>query len=323
MKKLIDKKDKFYVAGHNGMVGSAICRKLKENNYNNILTTSHSDLDLRNYESVKKWFADNKPDVVIVAAARVGGILANNSYPTEFLLDNMKIQNNIMEIAWTNNVKRLLFLGSSCIYPKLSNQPITEESLLTGELEKTNEWYALAKITGIKLCDALRKQYKFDAICLMPTNLYGSGDNYHSEDSHVIPGLIRRFHEAKLNNLQEVICWGTGKPLREFLYVDDLGSASIFALENWRPKDYELNYLNVGSGAETSIKDLAILIASIVNFKGEIKWDDAKPDGTPRKLLDTTKINKFGWNHSVNLQDGIRKSYKSFMIEINNNKIRK
>ena len=323
MKKLIDKKDKFYVAGHNGMVGSAICRKLKENNYNNILTTSHSDLDLRNYESVKKWFADNKPDVVIVAAARVGGILANNSYPTEFLLDNMKIQNNIMEIAWTNNVKRLLFLGSSCIYPKLSNQPITEESLLTGELEKTNEWYALAKITGIKLCDALRKQYKFDAICLMPTNLYGSGDNYHSEDSHVIPGLIRRFHEAKLDNLQEVICWGTGKPLREFLYVDDLGSASIFALENWRPKDYELNYLNVGSGAETSIKDLAILIASIVNFKGEIKWDDAKPDGTPRKLLDTTKINKFGWNHSVNLQDGIRKSYKSFMIEINNNKIRK
>ncbi len=323
MKKLIDKKDKFYVAGHNGMVGSAICRKLKENNYNNILTTSRSDLDLRNYESVKKWFADNKPDVVIVAAARVGGILANNSYPTEFLLDNMKIQNNIIEIAWTNNVKRLLFLGSSCIYPKLSNQPMTEESLLTGELEKTNEWYALAKITGIKLCDALRKQYKFDAICLMPTNLYGSGDNYHREDSHVIPGLIRRFHEAKLDNLQEVICWGTGKPLREFLYVDDLGSASIFALENWRPKDYELNYLNVGSGAEISIKDLAILIASIVNFKGEIKWDDAKPDGTPRKLLDTTKINKFGWNHSVNLQDGIRKSYKSFMMEINDNKIRK
>tara|TARA_B100000989_G_scaffold246712_1_gene193922 strand:- start:16795 stop:17766 length:972 start_codon:yes stop_codon:yes gene_type:complete len=323
MKKLIDKKDKFYVAGHNGMVGSAICRKLKENNYNNILTTSRSDLDLRNYESVKKWFADNKPDVVIVAAARVGGILANNSYPTEFLLDNMKIQNNIIEIAWTNNVKRLLFLGSSCIYPKLSNQPMTEESLLTGELEKTNEWYALAKITGIKLCDALRKQYKFDAICLMPTNLYGSGDNYHREDSHVIPGLIRRFHEAKLDNLQEVICWGTGKPLREFLYVDDLGSASIFALENWRPKDYELNYLNVGSGAEISIKDLAILIASIVNFKGEIKWDDAKPDGTPRKLLDTTKINKFGWNHSVNLQDGIRKSYKSFMMEINDNNIRK
>ena len=254
MGKLINKKDRFYIAGHNGMAGRAICRALVENNYKNIISVRRDDLDLCNYESVSKWFNNNKPEVVVIAAAKVGGIIANNSYPTEFLLNNMKIQNNIIEAAWKNNVKRLLFLGSSCIYPKYCKQPMVEEDLLTGPLEQTNQWYALAKITGIKLCDALRKQYNFDAICLMPTNLYGSGDNYHKEDSHVIPGLIRRFHEAVLEKKSQVKCWGTGSPLREFLFVDDLGSACVYALENWRPKLNELNFLNVGSGYEIILK---------------------------------------------------------------------
>ncbi len=322
MGKLIDKKDRFYIAGHNGMAGSAICRSLVKNNYRNIISVGRDDLDLCNYESVIKWFSINKPEVVIIAAAKVGGILANNSYPTEFLLNNIKIQNNIIEAAWKNNVKRLLFLGSSCIFPKYCKQPMVEEDLLTGPLEQTNQWYALAKITGIKLCDALRKQYNFDAICLMPTNLYGSGDNYHKVDSHVIPGLIRRFHEAVVDKKSQVKCWGTGSPLREFLFVDDLGSSCVYALENWRPKLNELNFLNVGSGKEITIKDLAYKIAKICGFSGEILWEKEKPDGTPRKLLDLGKFTKIGWTASIDLDQGLKIAYESFLKDLKNNKLR-
>ena len=323
MGKLIDKKDKFYIAGQNGMAGSAICRALIKNKYRNIISVRRDDLDLCNYESVIKWFHNNKPEVVVIAAAKVGGIIANNSYPTEFLLNNMKIQNNIIEAAWKNNVKRLLFLGSSCIFPKYCKQPMVEEDLLTGPLEQTNQWYALAKITGIKLCDALRKQYNFDAICLMPTNLYGSGDNYHKKDSHVIPGLIRRFHEAVLEKKSQVKCWGTGSPLREFLFVDDLGSSCVYALENWRPNLNELNFLNVGSGDEISIKDLAYKIAKICGFSGEILWEEDKPDGTPRKLLDIHKFTEIGWSASTDLDHGLKISYECFLEDLKNNKLRK
>ncbi len=323
MRKLIDKKDKFYVAGHNGMAGSAICRSLIKRNYTNIISAYRDELDLCNYESVIKWFNDKKPEIVVIAAAKVGGIVANKSYPTEFLLNNMKIQNNIIEAAWKNNVKRLLFLGSSCIFPKSCKQPMVEEELLSGPLEQTNQWYALAKITGIKLCDALRRQYNFDAICLMPTNLYGSGDNYHQKDSHVIPGLIRRFHEAVLEKKSRVKCWGTGKPLREFLFVDDLGSSCVFALENWRPNLNESNFLNVGSGNEISIKDLAFKIAKICGFTGEILWDEEQPDGTPRKLLDIRKFTEIGWKSSIDLDKGLKISYDSFLEDFKNNNLRK
>tara|TARA_X000000950_G_scaffold79229_1_gene99643 strand:+ start:1338 stop:2327 length:990 start_codon:yes stop_codon:yes gene_type:complete len=319
--KLINKEDKIFVAGHNGMVGSSVVRNLKLKGYKNIITSSKEKLDLRDQNQVKKWFFKNSPEIVILAAAKVGGIFANNSFPTEFLLDNLKIQNNVIESSWQTKVKRLLFLGSSCIYPKYSEQPIKEESLLSGSLEPTNESYALAKISGIKLCQSLRQQYNFDAISLMPTNLYGTGDNYHPMNSHVMPALIRKFHEAKISNSEEVVCWGSGNPMREFLHVDDLGKACIFALETWdpdtknAPKDKIgniLTYLNVGTGKDISIKNLAFLISEIIGFNGRISWDKDKPDGTPKKLLDISQIENLGWKPNLNIRDGIAMTIKEF-----------
>ena len=311
------------------MAGSAIFRSLIKNGYGKtnggqILKPTREELNLLDFEEVKKWFKQNKPTVVIIAAAKVGGILANSKYPTQFLLDNLKIQNNLIENSWQTNVKRLLFLGSSCIYPRLANQPIKEESLLKSQLEDTNQWYAIAKISGIKLCEALRKQYNFDAISLMPTNLYGAGDNYHVQNSHVMASFIRKFYEAKIRSLPSVTCWGTGKPLREFLHVDDLGDAVVFVLENWdpsssnAPKDEHNNnlvMLNVGTGKDITIKDLAYKISNLVNFKGEIIWDKNKPDGTPRKLLNISKIKELGWEPKISLEEGIKAAVKSFKKE--------
>ena len=274
----------------------------------------------------KKWFELNKPTVVIIAAAKVGGILANTKYPSEFILENLKIQTNIIETAWKFNVKRLLFLGSSCIYPKFAEQPIREESLLTNALEPTNQWYAIAKIAGIKLCDSLRIQYGFDAISLMPTNLYGPGDNYHPQNSHVMASLLSKFYNASKKSLPEVICWGSGSPFREFLHVDDLGDAVVFALEKWdptapnAPKDKNgnpISYLNIGTGFDISIKDLAEKISNKVNYMGRISWDKTKPDGTPKKLLDVSRVNKLGWKANISLEKGIEETLKIF--EKNNN----
>ena len=302
------------------MVGSSLIRKLKEKGYGDkdnggeILAPKRNQLNLLDLQEVKSWFHLHKPSVVILAAAKVGGILANSSYPFDFIFENMKIQNNVIEAAWLNEVKRFVFLGSSCIYPKFAKQPIIEESLLTGELENTNEPYAVAKISGIKLCETLRKQYGFDAISLMPTNLYGPGDNYHPQNSHVMASLIKKFHNATKNSLPKVVCWGTGKPYREFLHVNDLGNAILFCLENWdpnskfAPKDQDgniISILNVGSGVEISIKDLANKISKLTNFKGEIIWDNSKPDGTPRKKLNCNKINKLGWQPKISLDEGI------------------
>ncbi len=331
MVKKISLNEKFFVAGANGMVGKAICRALLKKGYGKenegeLLIPTREELDLLDINAVKKWFKVNKPTVVIIAAAKVGGILANSRYPTQFLLDNLKIQNNLIENSWQSDVKRLLFLGSSCIYPKFAYQPIKEESLLNGKLEDTNQWYALAKISGIKLCEALRKQYNFDAISLMPTNLYGPGDNYHPQNSHVMASFIKRFYEASLKSLPSVTCWGTGKPLREFLYVDDLGDAIVFALENWdpslsnSPKDENnnnLTILNVGTGKDISIKDLAYKISNLVNYKGKIIWDKNKPDGTPRKLLNISKIQDLGWQPNISLDEGIKKTIESFKKEYN------
>ena len=320
MTNLIDKKDRIYIAGHLGMVGSSIYSLMKKKQYQNILVASKKELDLRNFSDVDEWFKVKKPQVVVIAAAKVGGILANSTFPTEFILDNLKIQTNLIELSHKYSVKRLLFLGSSCIYPKFSDQPINEESLLTGSLESTNEFYALAKITGIKLCDALRIQYGLDAISLMPTNLYGPGDNYDLESSHVIPALIRKIHDAKINNTS-VTCWGSGKPLREFLHVNDLANACLYILEKLNLshsafetslKGHPISYLNVGSGEEVSIKELAHTISSVVGFEGEIKWDTTKPDGTPRKLLDLTRLKKSGWQPEINLESGLRSTYEDF-----------
>ena len=310
------------------MVGKSIYNTFKGDGYANILTISREKLDLAEVDKVNKWFEENLPSVVIIAAARVGGIMANKNNPVEFLLDNLKIQNNLIEASFKNGVKRLLFLGSSCIYPKYANQPIKEESLLTGSLESSNDSYAIAKIAGIKLCEAMRRQYNFDSICLMPTNLYGPGDNYHLENSHVIPSLLRKFHDAKLNNKEYVTCWGTGKPLREFLHVNDLGNACKFVLENWDPNqnldEYTLNFLNVGTGKDLSIRDLALLIAKITNYNGEIRWDTSKPDGTPKKLLDISRIKNLGWEPTISLEKGLQTTYFDFCEEIekDNNKLR-
>ncbi len=319
--KLIDKDDKIFIAGHKGMVGSAIYRKLVNDGYENIIFVSKNELDLRDDSAVKKWFEINKPAIVIIAAAKVGGIYANSRYPVDFLFDNLKIQNNLIVNSFLSKVKKLLFLGSSCIYPKYAAQPIIEEELLNGPLEKTNEPYALAKICGIKLCESLRKQYSFDAISLMPTNLYGPGDNYDINNSHVFPAFIKKFSEASLRNDELVTCWGSGRPMREFLHVDDLANACIFSLENWTPDDNEaprdingekLNYLNVGSGKDISIEELAHKIAKACKYKGKIIWDKSKPDGTPKKLLDSSRINKLGWKAEIELEKGIKSTLEIF-----------
>jgi GDP-L-fucose synthase len=324
---LISPADRIYVAGHRGMAGSAICRALVAKGYGEagggaLLTASRNELDLLDPAAVAAWFAANKPDVVIVAAAKVGGIHANASYPADFLLENLKIQNHLTETAWRSGVRRLLFLGSSCIYPKFAEQPIREEALLTGPLEPTNEWYAIAKIAGIKLCDALRQQHGFDAISLMPTNLYGPGDNYHPTNSHVMAALIRRFHGAKESKAASVTCWGTGTPQREFLHVDDLGEACVFALEHWNPdadtapRDAEgkpLTYLNVGTGVDLSIRDLATAVASVVGFSGEIGWDNSKPDGTPRKILNVSRMTAIGWQARIPLMQGLVEASRAFV----------
>ena len=334
--KLISK-EKIFIAGSTGMVGSAIKRAFIRNgdykNYlsKNLLTPTHEELDLTNYQMVDKWFQRNKPTIVIIAAAKVGGIYANNNQPYDFILDNLKIQTNLIELSWKHKIKTLLFLGSSCIYPKFAKQPIKEEYLMTDELEQTNQYYALAKITGLKLCQALRIQHKFNSICLMPTNLYGQGDNYHLTDSHVIPGLIKKIYIAKENNSDSVTCWGSGSPLREFLYVDDLAEACIFILNKWDrntnkiPLDKngkEIFWLNVGSEHEISIKDLADKISAAMGYKGEILWDKNMPDGTPRKKLDTSKINHLGWTAKTSLDDGIKLTLEAFKNEIENETVR-
>ena len=328
---LINKKEKIFIAGGSGMVGSAIKRKLNNLGFKNLIYPSSSELDLKDSNLVFHWYQKNKPDIVIFAAAKVGGIFANNTYPVDFLLDNLKIQNNVIEAAWKNKVRRLLFLGSSCVYPKNSSQPIKEDELLKSSLEKTNEWYALAKISGIKLCQALRKQYGFDAISLMPTNLYGKGDNYHSSNSHVLPALLDRFHSHKLDQKNFIECWGSGNPRREFMHVDDLADASIFALENWDPNKKNapldqsgepLNWLNVGTGIDLSIKELAEMIANITSFKGEIIWNKDKPDGTFRKLLNVSKLEKLGWKSKIPLKEGLNITYKDYKKELKENKLR-
>ena len=311
---LISSADRIYVAGHRGMAGGAICRALERRGYGQILTASRQQLDLLDGEAVQQWLQAQQPTLVVLAAAKVGGILANDSYPADFLLENLKIQQHVIEAAWRQGVRRLLFLGSSCIYPKHAEQPIREEALLTGSLEPTNQWYAIAKIAGIKLCQALRRQYGFDAISLMPTNLYGPGDNYHPSNSHVLPALIRRFHEAKQNGVDSVTCWGTGSPRREFLHADDLGAACVFALEHYSPEpDAEVQHLNLGTGKDCSIAELAGMVAAAVGYSGEIRWDSSKPDGTPRKLLDVSRLSQLGWNASIPLAAGIATAYADFL----------
>ena len=336
MEKKISFKEKIFVAGASGMVGSSIYRMLIKCGYGEvnggvIFKPNRKELNLLDINSVKSWFSHNQPTVLIIAAAKVGGILANSSYPTSFLLDNLKIQTNLLEAAKEYNLKRVLFLGSSCIYPKFAKQPIKEEYLLTGSLESSNQWYALAKITGIKICEAIRIEHQVDAISLMPTNLYGPGDNYHLTDSHVIAALIRKFYEAKIKNKKEVICWGSGQPLREFLHVDDLASAVIFALEKWDPNSPDspvdengnkLFILNVGTGKDISIKDLAYLIKDEINFSGDIKWDKSKPDGTPRKLLNVDRIKNLGWSPKIDLKEGIKETIKCFTKDNFENKLR-
>ena len=312
MSGLITPADRIFVAGHRGMAGSAICRALQRAGYGQVLTASRDELDLLDGTAVQRWFTEHRPTVVVLAAAKVGGIVANTSYPADFLLDNLKIQTHVIESAWRSGVRRLLFLGSSCIYPKFAAQPIREEALLTGALEPTNEWYAIAKITGIKLCEALRAQHGFDAISLMPTNLYGPGDNYHPTNSHVLPALIRRFHEAAEASAPSVTCWGTGKPLREFLHVDDLGEACVFALEHWQPGSEELQYLNVGTGVDLSIHDLAEAVAAATSYQGAINWDTSMPDGTPRKQLDVSRIAALGWRAHISLEEGLAATVSEF-----------
>jgi GDP-L-fucose synthase len=313
---LITPADRIFVAGHRGMAGSAICRALQRAGYNQILTATRSELDLLDGKAVERWFAEQQPTVVVLAAAKVGGIQANSSYPADFLLENLKIQINVIETAWRSGVRRLLFLGSSCIYPKFAEQPIREEALLTGALEPTNEWYAIAKITGIKLCEALRRQHGFDAISLMPTNLYGPGDNYHPTNSHVLPALIRRFHEAAEANAPSVTCWGTGTPLREFLHVDDLGEACVYALEQWQPAPGDLDFLNVGTGVDLTIRELAEAVAAVTGYQGEIRWDASKPDGTPKKQLDVSRLKALGWQARISLPDGLSSTVALFRQQL-------
>ncbi|MCL6493993.1 MAG: GDP-L-fucose synthase [Ignavibacterium sp.] len=310
------KNKKIYVAGHNGMVGSAIMRALQKNGYENLITKSFTELDLRRQSDVEKFFRQEKPEIVIVAAAKVGGILANNTYRAEFIYDNLMIEANLIHASYLNNTEKIIFLGSSCIYPKLAPQPLKEEYLLSGYLEFTNEPYAIAKIAGIKLCENYFRQYGCNFISAMPTNLYGPNDNFDLQTSHVLPALIRKFHEAKTQELSSVTIWGTGKPLREFLYVDDLAEAIIFMMESIDAKNlYNLGitHLNVGSGKDISISDLANLVAQIIGFKGKIEYDLSKPDGTPRKLMDVSRINSLGWKYKTELEEGIKLTYEWFL----------
>lgn len=299
---------RIYVAGHRGMVGSAIVRRLRADGFTNLVLRTHTELDLTDQAAVDAFFASERPEYVFLAAAKVGGIHANSSYPADFIRDNLAIQTNVIHSAWKHGARKLLFLGSSCIYPRDCPQPIKEEYLLTGPLEPTNEWYAIAKIAGIKLCQAYRKQYGFDAICAMPTNLYGPGDNYHPENSHVVPALIRRFHEAKLRGDKDVVIWGTGTPLREFLHVDDLAEACLLLMQRYGGEQI----VNVGSGEEVSIAQLAQLIAKAVGYQGRLVFDASKPDGTPRKLLDLSRLAAFGRTPKTSLADGIGEAYAWF-----------
>lgn len=307
---MISKKAKIYIAGHRGMVGSAIWRTLLDNGYSNLIGRTSAELDLRNQEAVQQFFTEEQPEVVIDAAARVGGILANNEFPYQFIMENMQIQNNLIDTALKSGVEKFIFLGSSCIYPKLAPQPLKENYLLTGTLEPTNEWYAIAKITGVKACQAIRKQFNKDYVSLMPTNLYGTYDNFDLNTSHVLPAMIRKFHEAKENNNASVTLWGSGTPMREFLFVDDMAAAVVFALENKLP-DY---LYNVGTGVDLTIKQLAETIQKIVGHQGQIIWDSSKPDGTPRKLMDISKMHALGWKHSIELEEGIQKTYDWFLV---------
>ena len=317
-----DLNQKIYVAGHRGMVGSAIVRNLQAQGFNNMVTRAHGELDLTNQAAVKTFFEQEKPDQVYLAAAKVGGIHANNTYPAEFIYENLMMQNNVIHQAFASGVKRLLFLGSSCIYPKMATQPMSEDALLTGKLEPTNEPYAIAKIAGIKMCESYNRQYGkshgMDYRSVMPTNLYGPGYNYHLENSHVIPALIRRFHEAKVANAPQVMIWGTGTPKREFLYVDDMASASVFVMQlDKATYDQQTepmqSHINVGFGNDVTIAELAIAIGAAVGYEGEIRFDPTKPDGSPRKWMDSTKLNQLGWRAGVNLKQGLEEAYREFL----------
>ncbi|MDN3668125.1 GDP-L-fucose synthase [Echinicola jeungdonensis] len=308
----MNKNTRIYIAGHRGMVGSAIWRALEGKGYNQLIGKTSKELDLKNQEAVKNFFEKERPEVVIDAAARVGGILANNNYPYQFLMENMQIQNNLIDTAHKQGIDKFIFLGSSCIYPKLAPQPLKEEYLLTSSLEPTNEWYAIAKITGVKACEAIRKQFEKDYISLMPTNLFGPFDNFDLETSHVLPAMIRKFHEAKIQGNEPVELWGSGTPKREFLHVEDMADAVVFALEN----DFQDNLYNVGTGLDLSIKELAELIQKTVGHQGEIIWDSSKPDGTPRKLMDVSKMSNAGWKAKIKLEDGIKDTYQWFLENI-------
>jgi GDP-L-fucose synthase len=308
----MEKSSKIYVAGHRGMVGSAIVRKLQAEGYSNIVLRTSKELDLRNQAEVENFFAAEKPEYVFLAAAKVGGIMANNTYRADFLYENLMIESNVIHQSYVHQVKKLLFLGSSCIYPKLAPQPLKEEYLLSGYLEETNEPYAIAKIAGIKLCESYRRQYGCDFISAMPTNLYGPNDNYDLEKSHVMPALIRKFHEAKMNNSPTVEVWGSGKPLREFMHVDDLADACLFLMENYS----DLGFVNIGSGEEITIRDLAFLIKNVIGYQGEIELDATKPDGTPRKLMDDSLINQLGWRPIISLSLGIEKLVKNLKFSV-------
>jgi GDP-L-fucose synthase len=308
----LKKTTKIYIAGHRGMVGSAVWRALDKRGYTNLLGKTSTELDLRNQQAVTDFYKNEQPEIVIDAAAKVGGILANNDFPYQFLMENMQIQNNLIDSAHKLGIEKFIFLGSSCIYPKFAPQPLIEEYLLTDSLEPTNQWYAIAKITGVKACQAIRKQYNKDYVSLMPTNLYGFFDNFDLQSSHVLPAMLRKFHEAKINKHSDVTLWGSGTPMREFLFVDDMAEAVVYALENNLPE-----YLyNIGTGKDISIKELAETIQRVIGHQGNILWDESKPDGTPRKLMDVSKINEIGWKYSTELEDGIKKTYQWLLDNI-------
>lgn len=305
----MNKESKIYIAGHRGLVGAAIVRRLQREGYTRLITKTHAELDLTSQSAVQEFFAEARPEYVFLAAAKVGGIQANNSYPADFIRDNLQIELNVIDAAYKSGVQKLLFLGSSCIYPKFAPQPMPEDCLLTGPLEETNEWYAIAKIAGIKLCQAYRRQYGFNAISLMPTNLYGPGDNFHLANSHVLPALIRKFHEAKTGGAKEAVVWGTGSPRREFLHVDDLADAAVFLMREYAGEEI----VNVGVGRDLTIAEVAQLVREVVGFAGEIVYDTTKPDGTPRKLLDVSRLTKLGWQAQIPLRQGVEEVYHWFL----------